>query len=291
MKFSMLGLSIYSLINFFPISTVNADTRDAETKYQKDIKEAGESFDLQLQKYSKNIAEQTKLIAEKTQTIEQFENDLAQANGAYQKAKNTVEAVDKTISDLETLSNPKDGRTFPEAVVSVVKKELETAKKSRDVAMAEQKQMEAKVQKLNVDIAKLGQDNANLKRGLAQNKEGQRITEAAQQQAQQNMKNDIDNLTAELKKAHVTQRMEELNSKIENAELKQAILENTYNDGLVGKFVKAKLEGLLRDNAFCDAAKACSEGKKSTANLDRLFTSTERDRKKENEAHTERGPR
>ena len=53
----------------------------------------------------------------------------------------------------------------------------------------------------------------------------------------------------------------------------------------------AKLEGLLRDNAFCDAAKACSEGKKSTANLDRLFTSTERDRKKENEAHTERGPR
>lgn len=103
------------------------------------------------------------------------------------------------------------------------------------------------------------------------------------------MKSNIEDLKIDIDHAEVSRELASLGESIADNELKLAVLENTYNQGLIGDFVRVKLEGMMSDPQFCQATKACPENATTTSdfkpNLKGLFESTDRDRKKELESH------
>jgi hypothetical protein len=90
----------------------------------------------------------------------------------------------------------------------------------------------------------------------------------------------IMDLENEIATRSVATKMSELGSELRDTALKHKVLELTYNQGLIGSYMRIKLEGLLRDREFCKAAAACAkDGTPPRVNLESLFSTSESERR------------
>lgn len=182
----------------------------------------------------------------------------------------------RTKPDIDPVALGEASKTLTTATEASkdAKKEFEEAEKSLGIADEKFKQENINLVKNTADVEQ-----------LVKTKKGQ---EALQKQKMDVMKANIANLETDIKKAAVSTKLDSLGRSIEDAKLKLAVLENTYNQGLIGDFVRVKLEGMMSDPQFCQATKACPENATPTSdfkpNLKGLFESTDRDRKKESES-------
>ncbi len=115
---------------------------------------------------------------------------------------------------------------------------------------------------------------------------------ARQKQKEEAMKLQIKDLGLDVAKAGAGQKMGDLKNKFENASLNQKVLEATYNQGLIGNYMQAVLQGLLKDKNFCQAAQSCPKdsGTPGDSNfkpdLKELFSTTSSERAKKGSAES-----
>ena len=92
----------------------------------------------------------------------------------------------------------------------------------------------------------------------------------------------IKDLEVEIKSAQVTTRLQDLKHAIREtkgdmklAQLNHEILERQYDQGLIGDYMRTKMQGLLTSDDFCGAQKSCKDGKQdpqmAKPNLSKLF--------------------
>ena len=155
---------------------------------------------------------------------------------------------------------------------------------TKEYNQAETKYVEAdeKVKAARVALEKSTADHAAKVKTKGQNEAVKTAKMAA-------MESNIKDLKTQIEHAEVSTKLASLKESITDNELKLAVLENTYNQGLIGDFVRVKLEGMMSDPQFCQATKACPENAATKSdfkpNLKGLFESTDRDRKKDLESH------
>jgi len=268
--------------------------------YKDDIEKAGAGETASLRAVQEHIDALTNSIEEKRTILKQLKDSRSDedqiVNEAIKANKLAREQYDKAQDEVRKVAN-KGNRFFgigPRADIN--KGELELAKAAMDASSTAfenaEKKMNADKKRLSATDEKIEFHQALIEKKMS-TYEKQLKTKVGLEQAQRQkmtaMKANISNLELKIQEAGVWKKLDDLKSEIKDGKLKLAVLENTYNQGLIGTFLKAKLEGLLRDPVLCDATKSCSDEnakKDFRPNLDRLFSSTERDRaKKDKESH------
>ncbi|MBM4318345.1 MAG: hypothetical protein FJ116_12835 [Deltaproteobacteria bacterium] len=265
--------------------------------YKDDIEKAGAGETASLRAVQEHIDALTNSIEEKRTILKQLKDSRSDedriVNEAIEANKLAKEQYDKAQDELRKVVN-KDNRSFfnifgPRPNIN---RADSTAANTAMVASSTafenaEKKMNAKKRILSATDEKIGFHQALIDQKMS-TYEKQLKTKVGLEQAQRQkmaaMKANISNLELKIQEAGVWKKLDDLKSEIKDGKLKLAVLENTYNQGLIGTFLKAKLEGLLRDPVLCDATKSCSDEnakKDFRPNLDRLFSSTERDRKKQ----------
>ncbi|NQW46006.1 MAG: hypothetical protein HQ462_11455 [Deltaproteobacteria bacterium] len=166
--------------------------------------------------------------------------------------------------------------------VGVATSALKDATKEYKNAETKYGEADEKVKAARVALEKSTADHAAKVKTKGQNEAVKTAKMAA-------MESNIKDLKTQIEHAEVSTKLASLKESITDNELKLAVLENTYNQGLIGDFVRVKLEGMMSDPQFCQATKACPENEATKSdfkpNLKGLFESTDRDRKKDLESH------
>lgn len=255
-------------------------------------KQAGAAYDAEIARLDKEISEAKAAVEQKRAEIKRLEGELTGERGSVTLAQNALNQANQALATKR--NNARGGTTS--ADFDKAAKDLAIAEQQQEAAEKTYNESAAKVAKLDAEIQKYNQEAKRIEERLKKSGWGfgsptglepEKASQvAAQGEAIKKMEASVDNLEADIRKANVSAKLQELKSDIKDAELKYAILENTYNQGLIGDFLRMKMEGLLRDKAFCEATKACASGEKTQPDLKPLFSSTARDRaKKDEESH------
>ena len=242
--------------------------------------------------------EKKQTALDKQKTV--FETKNGKFNTATERHQKAIQALRDAETELinQQVGQPRFSRftgrlqktrTYdPNAIAEAGKKvglatsALNDATKEYNNAETKYREADEKVKAARVALEKRTADHAAKVKTKGENEAVKTAKMAA-------MESNIEDLKTQIEHAEVSTKLASLKESITDNELKLAVLENTYNQGLIGDFVRVKLEGMMSDPQFCQATKACSANgaEKSTfkPNLKGLFESTDRDRKKDLESH------
>jgi len=263
----------------------------AESYREKAAEDVRKEYADSIKDLEEKVAAVQKTVEEKTRVVDELEKEMASEKGSLAKAREALRATqaDSTKAQAAVRANA----TNPEAL-RLLANDIENARKRASAAEVTIREAEAKVRDLD---SKLKKQKAEVETAKAQvsrrtglwGKEGLEIDlekeRKAQDAAVRSLQTGLDSLEASIRQAHVTAKLQDLKGDIKDEQLKLAALENAYNQGLIGNFVRAKLEGLLGDPAFCQSTKSCESGSKNKTDLKHLFETTARDRAKDQESH------
>lgn len=260
------------------------------------LKQAGAAYDADIARLDELISKATAAVEKKRAEITRLQKTLGGEQGTLEQAKITRDRDDEALKAAE---NSPVKQKDPKLMIAALRQKADNiekanitfneAKKNYDESAAKIAQLDAEIEKHNQEVKQI-EERLRKSGGVFGSPTGLKVDKDKQVVAQglaiKKMGASVDNLEADIKKANVSAKLKDIKSDIKDAELKYAILENTYNQGLIGDFLRMKMEGLLRDKAFCEATKACANGEKTKPDLKGLFNSTERDRaKKDKESH------
>ena len=294
----MKFLIVVCLLINLPLLVAAENTPNYQDFIDKEVAEETEA----LKNIEPEISALQTAVEKKQKALEKLQAVLNNKTGSFTKAKDRNQDAEKALRDAETeLNNELEGqpiygrrrlrrgRTYNSNVITEAGGKVGLAKAEVKKADEEFKKAETDYKKAITDV---NRKNTALEKSTAKKaakvktKEENEAVKTAKMAA---MESNIKDLKTQIERVGVSTELDSLNSSIKDKELKLAVLENTYNQGLIGDFVRVKLEGMMSDPQFCEATKACSANgaEKSTfkPNLKGLFESTDRDRKKDLESH------
>ena len=271
--------------------------------YEADIESAGALETATIKLIEAQIVNLEKAVKEKEKALDEQKKSLNKKDGSFSKAIANHQDADKALRDASTeLTNQLAGqpiysrrgrlrsrRTHDHDAIGEAGRKVALATSALNQAQEEYKKAETKYHGAETKVEKAGTALENTTADYAAKVKTKGENEAVKTKKMAAMKLNIEDLKIAIGHAEVSRELASLGMSITDNELKLAVLENTYNQGLIGDFVKVKLEGMMSDPQFCEATKACppNTDEKSTfkPNLEGLFTSTDRDRKKDLESH------
>lgn len=266
----------------------------AGSDYTEDINAAAGNTAQLVKKTEERIQELNTAINSKRKALTALEGQFTKETGQFNVAKAALATAERGLADaqskVESVTNKRIGETlgfggkpgYTADELLEVQKALALAEaahmKASDEFATEDKEFKNADKAVKTAKANIDSNEVELKK--TGKTKADRQTQMEREMAV--FKSGLANLQEDIRKAKITDELKTLGKGISNGKLRLTVLEQLYNNGLIGDYLQVKMEGLLRDSQFCEAAKQAANGKcgEFKPDLKPLFTSTERQREK-----------
>jgi len=199
------------------------------------------------------------------------------------EAEKTSKLIDQQAAEFSKRKADRESsaRRLQKAVTAL-KEEVTVAKKVLDEARAAHTAARTDLSAAEADTKKLG-DQISKANSAIQAQYAQAMAKRGEKEAKLSLADarikaleaEAIKMEAQIKEGKLGMKLSDLSSAIEDKKVRLLAIENALNNSVMAEFMKAKMQGMLNDSAFCNAQANCSNpSEKKDTSLEKLFSST-----------------